>query len=92
MFTLADAAPTRDPLSTLYDDLTAFLPSFCANLNCLMPFCKLHGPSPAFVPPVPHLTGAMIRELGDEACGERCYKNVSEEDVDFMVCSSWRFI
>ena len=87
MFTLADAAPPCDPLSTLYDDLTAFLPSFCANLNCLMPFCKLHGPSPAFVPPAPHLTGAMIRELEGEACGERCYKNVSEEDVDFMVCS-----
>ena len=46
MFTLADAAPPRDPLSTLYDDLTAFLPSFCANLNCLRPFCKLHGPAP----------------------------------------------
>ncbi len=89
MFTLAGAAPPRGPLSTLYDDLTAFLPTFCANLNCLIPSCKFHGPSPAFVPPTPRLTGGMMQELEGEACGEKFYKNASEDDVNFMVCSYW---
>ncbi len=31
----------------------------------------------------------MMQELEGEACGEKFYKNASEDDVNFMVCSYW---
>ncbi|KJA15083.1 hypothetical protein HYPSUDRAFT_208146 [Hypholoma sublateritium FD-334 SS-4] len=84
MFTLADASPPPTHNTNLYAHLTAFLPSFCANLNCIMPLCRLHAPMPAFVPPTPHLTSAMIRDMEGAPCGVGCYKRVGEEDVEGM--------